>query len=91
MAEKSAESKKVELTLSDGRKVEIKKGKGHDVLQASMLMKSQEELPSILAALLTNIDGKRIQVEELLDLDIPDYLMVMDAFGRINPLFPQGK
>ncbi len=91
MAEKNTENKKVELTLSDGRKVEIKKGKGSDIIQASKLMNSPEELQTVLVSLLVTIDGKKVQVEEITDLYIPDYLKLMEAFQGINPLFSQEK
>lgn len=83
--------KKVELLLSDGRKVEIHQGKGHHIIQASKLISSPEELQTTLVALLTTIDGQKVQIEEISDLIIPDYMMLMEAFLKLNPLFPQEK
>lgn len=76
----------VEVELSDGRTAKVMLGRGCHIIKATQIMTSQEEMPAVLASLLTEIDGKAVQVEEIKELPISDYTKVMEAFQRINPL-----
>lgn len=85
------EVKSVEVKLSDGRTAKIKMGRGYDIIKATKIMESPEEMPAVLASLLTEIDGKSVQVEEIKELSIGDFTMIMEAFNKINPLLGSTK
>ena len=63
-----------ELTLSDGRKVIIKDGKGIDLLNAQKKAKTSDEIPYALLAELCEIDGQYLVYEDILELPIEDVI-----------------
>lgn len=80
-----------ELTLADGRKAVIKDGKGRDLLNAQRKAKSSEEVMWALIAELAEIDGKRMPLEDLLNLELKDcFMLIKELTGEFENLpFPQ--
>jgi len=74
------------ITLSDGRKATIRKGVGKDLFKAQQIANEASEVLKILIAMLTKIDDKPVQVEELDEMPLEDVFAIMNAFGEINPL-----
>ena len=70
-----------EIKLSDGKLAVIKDGKGLDLLNAQKKAKTSDEIPYALIAELTEIDGKYLVYEDILELPIEDVILLQDAIG----------
>lgn len=78
-----------ELTLSDGRKVIIKKGKGIDLLNAQKKAKTSDEIPYALLAELCEIDGQYLVYEDILELPIEDVINLQAVIsGKLQSSVP---
>ena len=76
-----------EFVLPSGKKCVIKRFKGKHVQQAQRLMNpllKGEDYADCLAATLVEIDGKKMLVEDLPEMDGVDYMKMMNP---INQLF----
>lgn len=67
------------LTLPSGKIARIKEGKGRDLLQAQRVAKSAEEMLFALLAELVTFEGKRLVLEEVLELPLKDVLALQQA------------
>ena len=65
-----------EFELSDGRKVKVYEGKAKDLTQAQRMARTSEELPLGLLALLVEVDGKKLPLEDWVEMDMKDYLEI---------------
>jgi len=78
-----------ELTLSDGRKVIIKEGKGIDLLNAQKKAKTSDEIPYALLAELCEIDGQYLVYEDILELPIEDVINLQAVIsGKLQSSVP---
>ncbi|HLW71355.1 MAG TPA: hypothetical protein VKS22_12120 [Candidatus Binataceae bacterium] len=75
-----AEPKTREITLPSGRKAVIREGFGRDLMRAQKVAKTVDEIPMALVAQLVEIDGAAVLYEDLLDMNLPDVLMLQ---GRV--------
>lgn len=74
-----------ELTLPSGKQAVIKDGHGRDLIAAQRVASSSDEIGQALIAQLTEIDGKPIVLEDVLDMDIADVLALQgELMGEIN-------
>ncbi len=73
-----------EFELSDGRKVKIYEGKARDLIAAQRMTRTPEEMPLGLLALLVEVDGKKLPLEDWAEMDIRDY---MEISRRAFPLW----
>lgn len=74
-----------DIELSDGRKVHVAYGTGHDSLKAQSFCDGDtSKMQSYLMALLVTIDGEKVKMEDLLDLGIKDFLSIQAAFAQVN-------
>jgi len=85
----SAEERNIykEFELPSGKHCVIKRFKGKHVQQAQRLMNPElkgEDFADCLAAMLVEIDGKNVLVEDLPEMDGTDYLKMINP---INQLF----
>lgn len=69
------------LNLPSGKIATLKKGKGHDLLQAQMKAKTSEEIPYALIAELTEIDGQALVYEDILDMDLEDVIALQSEIS----------
>lgn len=77
-----------ELTLPSGRRVVLREGKGRDLLNAQRIAHTPEEIAYALIAELTELEGKKLVLEDLLELDIKDVLRLQtELLGNFQ--FPQ--
>lgn len=73
------------VTLSDGRVATIKPGKGKHAQEALKVSGGNgDKYMSALMAQLVEIDGKRIVMEDLEELDLKDFLALQTAFAEQN-------
>ena len=70
-----------EIKLSDGKLAVIKDDKGLDLLNAQKKAKTSDEIPYALIAELTEIDGKYLVYEDILELPIEDVILLQEAIG----------
>lgn len=80
------------ITLSDGRAVEIRKGKGRDAMEAQKISGKDMGMffPALMSQLVT-IDGKAQPAEYYLDeLELQDYLTLMGELAGSNFTLPVG-
>ena len=70
-----------EIKLSDGKLAVIEDGKGLDLLNAQKKAKTSDEIPYALIAELTEIDGKYLVYEDILELPIEDVILLQEAIG----------
>ena len=75
-----------EITLSDGTICTIRQGKGKDIIKASRMVNSQEEIQPVFMSMLVEFDGKKRSAEDITELPVPDYIALIVAFEKINPL-----
>ena len=78
-----------EITLSDGTKVKILKGKGRDYALARRLASQSEngDIFMFLVHLLTEKEnGEKFTVEELEELPAGDYMALESGVFDVNPL-----
>lgn len=76
-----------EFKLPSGKKCTISKFKGKHIQEAKRLMDPQKngaDMDECLAAILVEIDGKKIVIEDLAEMDGMDYLKIITP---INELF----
>ncbi len=69
----------IEVPLSDGRTAIVRKGKGGDFINAVRMTDNQNEYGAIVAASVTTISGKSLHYDEFLDLDIGDFMAILNA------------
>jgi hypothetical protein len=73
------------VTLSDGRIAEIKPGKGRHAQEALKVSGGNgDKYMAALMAQLVEIDGKRIVMEDLEELDLKDFIALQTAFAEQN-------
>lgn len=73
------------LTLSDGRTAVIRTGKGREVVEAQKQMGTDtSKFMSVITALLTSIDGQSVVFEDLLELEMIDYMQIQQAVAELN-------
>ena len=62
------------LTLSDGRRATIRRGKGRDLLAAARMAGGQEPMAIAfgLVARLVTIEGQALTIEDVEDMDLGD-------------------
>jgi len=89
--EKTSNPSSKEIVLSNGVKAVIYEGKGSDTLKAAKMVSGQEEMIPALISLLTEFDGKKMPMEEILDFSMGDYMHLVEEFNKINPLSPSLK
>lgn len=71
-----------EFELKDGRRVIILKGKGRDARLAQQAAGADAgKLTQALMAQLVRIDGQQLVMEDFDELDLPDYMKIMQEFG----------
>lgn len=73
-AEKPVET--IELKLSDGTKVVLRKGNGRDVLRARKNAPDEESVQIYLASVLGTYNGEKRPAEELMELPMDDFLLI---------------
>jgi hypothetical protein len=87
-----AEPKTKQITLPSGRTAVIREGFGRDLMAAQRVATSVDAIPMALVAQLVEIDGKAIVYEDVLDMNLPDVLMlqgqVMSGDFDIPPAQP---
>ncbi len=64
------------LVLPSGKEATIRPGKGKHLLAAQRIAKDSDSIAFALIAELVDIDGKRIFYEDLLDMDLPDVMVL---------------
>ncbi|GEM_PF-4857836 len=77
------------LTLPSGKTVTVRTGKARDLVKAQMMTQTPEELPLALAALLCEIDGKPLTMEDVGDIDLSDFVELVPFLG-LAPRTPPG-
>ena len=73
---KTEQTETTEFTLSDGTKVFLKKGTGKEIIKARRLAPDSDSVQIYLAAELGTFNGQKIPAEELLELDMDDFLLM---------------
>lgn len=74
-----------ELTLPSGKIAIIEEGKGKDLLQAQMKAKTPDEIPYALIAELAEIDGNKLVYEDILEMDLPDVIVLQgEISGKLT-------
>lgn len=63
---------KTTITLSTGQVAEIKPGKGRDLLAAARAATDNEEIQFALIAQLTQVDGRQLGIDDVLDMPLAD-------------------
>lgn len=75
----------IEFTLSSGKIARVRPGKGHDSVKAMRVSGSDgERYLAALIAQLTTIDGKQVNIDDVLDLGLKDYTLLQTHFSEIN-------
>jgi hypothetical protein len=78
------------ITLSDGRKAEILKGKGKDLFWVFQMANDFSEIVKLLMVRLIRIEGKPVTEDELEELDLQDTLILVRHFTELlTPLSQQ--
>jgi hypothetical protein len=67
------------ITLPSGKKAVLKPGKGRDLLKAQRLANDPSEIPYALVSILATVDGQELDVDQVLDMDLPDVLKLQEA------------
>lgn len=84
-----AESKKIpidkEIELPSGKKASIKKGKGKHIINATKMAGGDpgKLIPCVMQVLVL-IDGEKVTVEDLEELDLKDYMRLQTEFSDLN-------
>jgi hypothetical protein len=80
-----------EFTLPSGKKVVIFKGKGKHATEAIKVMggDSSKYLNALISQLV-EIDGQKVVMEDLEELDLQDYMKIQAEFADQNFTLPQG-
>lgn len=76
-----------ETTLTTGEKVTIYKGKGKHLLKAQMRANEPSEIIWHLMAELVEIDGKKIIMEDLLEMELDKVLQLQSIFTEALGVF----
>jgi len=71
-----------EVVLASGKKLTIYKGKGKHLFQAQMKANSAQEILWALIAELCEIDGKKIVMEDLFEMDLGEVFQIQSAFAE---------
>jgi hypothetical protein len=71
--------------LPSGKKATILPGKGKHAIEAQKVSgeNSEKYLPALMAQLVT-IDGKGLVMEDFLEMELPDYMVVMTEVSNEN-------
>ena len=67
-----------EIELPSGKKAIVRPGKGRDLIKAQRAAKTPDEIPYALVAELVTIEGKPVIFEDVLEMEIPDVLALME-------------
>lgn len=70
------QEKHIKFSLSNGTKVELRQGKGIDAIRARKNAPDSDSVGAYLIAQLGTFDGKKMPAEEILNLNISDYLLL---------------
>lgn len=71
-----------ELELSTGKKLKIYKGKGKHLLNAQMKAQDAQQILWALLSELIEIDGKKVIMEDLLEMDLVEVFQIQAAFSE---------
>lgn len=71
-----------ELELSTGKKLNIYRGKGRHLLQAQMKAQDAQQIIWALLSELVEIDGKKVVMEDLLEMDLVEVFQMQAAFSE---------
>jgi hypothetical protein len=87
MAEKKSEEKaeqkkpgrkvRQETTLASGKKVRVFAGKAADLVRAQSMVSNPVEMQLGLAAILVEIDGQQMPVEDWREMDLEEYMEIL--------------
>jgi hypothetical protein len=78
-----------ELLLPSGKTAMIRSGKGLHLMKAQRVAKDAESIAYALVAELTEIDGKRILYDDLLEMDLKDVLALQaEVAGNFTAVLP---
>jgi len=73
------------VILSDGRVVQVRPGKGRDMLEAGRRAGVDvSRLPFEMAGLLASMDGQPLSFDTLMDMEMADLTAIMAAYGKSN-------
>jgi hypothetical protein len=82
-----------QITLPSGATAEVRKGRGKDLMRAHRAVRGKDDPMAIAFALiaeLTNIDGKTIVYEDVLEMNLSDVLVpqteIMGSDFQLPPL-----
>lgn len=78
-----------EITLPSGKKATIRKGKVKNLRDANMMTSDPNEVAFALAAQLIEIDGAKITMEDILELEIPDWMEILPFLGLMPANLPE--
>ena len=76
-----------QVTLPSGRKAEIRKGKGRDLIRAHRAVAGNSEPMSVSFALiaeLAQVDGKPLVFEDILEMDLNDVLTLEEEVSGVG-------
>lgn len=71
-----------EIELGSGKKLRIYKGKGRHLFDAQMRARDASEILWQLMSELIEIDGEKIVMEDLLEMDLDEVLQIQTAFAE---------
>lgn len=71
-------NKTTTFELSDGVKVELRQGKGIDVIKARRNATDEASIIAYTAALLCTFDGKKLPAEEIMEMPMGDFLLIKE-------------
>lgn len=69
-----------EIKLASGKELTVYKGKGRHLFDAQMKARDASEILWVLLSELIKIDGKKIVMEDLLEMDLDEVLQIQTAF-----------
>jgi len=69
-----------------GKKVKIKNGKGRDLITAQKMAREPEEVIAALMSVLCVFDGQKKAYEDILELDLSDYMTLQNEVMSGVPL-----
>jgi len=76
------------ITLPSGRTAVVRPGTAGDLVNAQMMVTTQEQLPLALVSMLVEIDGTRMMLEDVTAMPLPDFLALLPALGLSQPTRP---
>ncbi|MEM5854054.1 MAG: hypothetical protein QW228_06835 [Candidatus Aenigmatarchaeota archaeon] len=71
-----------EVTLSNGQKLTIYRGKGVHLLNAQIRARDPQQILWILLSELIALDDKKVVMEDLLEMDLALVLQIQTAFSE---------